>query len=395
MSLGRTQGVGLSGVNGFVVEVEAHVAGGLPGFVISGLGDSAVKQAQSGLARKSSLVDGMLVNQRRVTLNLPAGGPTEGRHRVRPGHLRRRCGGDGDRSATVVRDVVRIGEIGLDGSVRGVAGVPCSSMPRPSRSRRRPGRQCGRGPAGQWAQGARRGRPARAGPALAATCPGPRSGPGPRAVPGRAPGVGEDDRPVRRARAVRRRRSRSRSPPLAGTTCSLPATRRWQDDARRAAPGCSRRSVRSRRCRSRPSTRSSGSSRTCASSPAAVRGTTPRGPRRQGSSAAAAATSVRARSPRPTVGALPGRDARVRRRPSRRCGRPRTGHRHHRPCHGVGDLPGAVPARPRPIRAPAVTAGGRESTARARWRCAAATSASSRAASSTASTSRCTCRHQA
>ena len=51
MSLGRTQGVGLSGVNGFVVEVEAHVAGGLPGFVISGLGDSAVKQAQSGSRR--------------------------------------------------------------------------------------------------------------------------------------------------------------------------------------------------------------------------------------------------------------------------------------------------------------------------------------------------------
>ena len=45
MSLGRTRAVGLSGVNGFVVEVEAHVAGGLPGFVISGLGDSAVKQA--------------------------------------------------------------------------------------------------------------------------------------------------------------------------------------------------------------------------------------------------------------------------------------------------------------------------------------------------------------
>ena len=74
MSLGRTKGVGLSGVNGFIVEVEAHVAGGLPGFVISGLGDSAVKQAPERVKAVSSLVDGMLVNQRRVTLNLsPAG----------------------------------------------------------------------------------------------------------------------------------------------------------------------------------------------------------------------------------------------------------------------------------------------------------------------------------
>ena len=69
MSLGRTKGVGLSGVNGFIVEVEAHVAGGLPGFVISGLGDSAVKQAPERVKAVSSLVDGMLVNQRRSLLD--------------------------------------------------------------------------------------------------------------------------------------------------------------------------------------------------------------------------------------------------------------------------------------------------------------------------------------
>ena len=84
------------------------------------------------------------------------------------------------------------------------------------------------------------------------------------------------------------------------------------------------------------------------------------GPRRRRSSAAAAATSVRARSPRPTVvlflDETPEFDKaalRALRTPLER------GHRHHRPCHRVGDLPGAVPgSSSRPIPAPAVTAGG-------------------------------------
>ncbi|HEX6055159.1 MAG TPA: YifB family Mg chelatase-like AAA ATPase [Intrasporangium sp.] len=123
MSLGRTRAVGLSGVNGFVVEVEAHVAGGLPGFVISGLGDSAVKQAPERVKAVSSLVEGMLVNQRRVTLNLsPAG-----RRKVGTGFdlaiFVAVAAAMGIVPRTVVKDVVHIGEIGLDGSVRGVTGV--------------------------------------------------------------------------------------------------------------------------------------------------------------------------------------------------------------------------------------------------------------------------------
>ncbi len=123
MSLGRTRAVGLSGVNGFVVEVEAHVAGGLPAFVISGLGDSAVKQAPERVKAVSALVDTMLVNQRRVTVNLsPAG-----RRKVGTGFdlaiFVAVAAGMRIISTSVVRDVVHIGEIGLDGSVRGVPGV--------------------------------------------------------------------------------------------------------------------------------------------------------------------------------------------------------------------------------------------------------------------------------
>ncbi|MER7071242.1 YifB family Mg chelatase-like AAA ATPase [Terrabacter sp. NPDC000476] len=121
--LGRTRSVGLRGVAGFVVDVEAHVATGLPGFAISGLGDSAVKQSADRIKAAAALIEKMPVSQRRVTVNLsPAGERKIGTAfdlaifvavaaalRIVP---------DG-----VVRDVVHIGEVGLDGTVRAVSGV--------------------------------------------------------------------------------------------------------------------------------------------------------------------------------------------------------------------------------------------------------------------------------
>ena len=121
--LGRTLSVGLRGVTGFVVEVEAHVAPGLPGFVIGGLGDSAVAQSPGRIRAAANVIDEMLVGQRRVTVNLsPAGVRKVG------------AGFDlamfvaiavamGKVSQEVVRDVVHLGELGLDGSVRAVPGA--------------------------------------------------------------------------------------------------------------------------------------------------------------------------------------------------------------------------------------------------------------------------------
>lgn len=120
--LGRTRSVGLRGVTGFLVDVEAHVAAGLPAFVISGLGDSAVAQSPDRIKAAASAV-GIHVAQRRVTVNLsPAG-------------LRKI--GTGFDLATfvavgaalsvipgrVVEEVLHLGELGLDGSVRSVPGV--------------------------------------------------------------------------------------------------------------------------------------------------------------------------------------------------------------------------------------------------------------------------------
>jgi magnesium chelatase family protein len=123
MGLGRTRSVGLRGVHGFLVDVEAHVAQGLPGFAISGLGDSAVAQSSDRIKAAAALVEQMPVNQRRVTVNLsPAG--------------ERKIGTGFDLAIfvavaaalrlvpdDVVRDVVHIGEVGLDGTVRPVRGV--------------------------------------------------------------------------------------------------------------------------------------------------------------------------------------------------------------------------------------------------------------------------------
>lgn len=119
---GRTRAVGLSGVAGFVVDAEAHVAAGLPGFVIGGLGDSAVAQSPGRIRAAANVVE-LPVSQRRVTVNLsPAGVRKVGAGfdlavfvaiAVAMGKVRQ----------DIVRDVVHIGELGLDGSVRAVPGV--------------------------------------------------------------------------------------------------------------------------------------------------------------------------------------------------------------------------------------------------------------------------------
>ncbi|MCU1538429.1 MAG: Mg chelatase, subunit ChlI [Humibacillus sp.] len=123
MGFGHTRAVALRGVTGFVVDVEAHVAPGLPGFAISGLGDSAVKQSSDRIKAVAATLEDLPVSQRRVTVNLsPAG-----ERKVGTGFdlaifvaVAAALGAVEDR---VVSEVVHIGEIGLDGSVRGVPGV--------------------------------------------------------------------------------------------------------------------------------------------------------------------------------------------------------------------------------------------------------------------------------
>lgn len=122
MGLGRTKAVGLLGIEGFLVDVESDVSSGLPAFTIGGRADTACAQAPDRV-RAGAANSGHPVPQRRVTINLsPASVPKIGSGfdlaivvatLVAAGEIPQRQ----------VVDVVHIGELGLDGSVREVRGV--------------------------------------------------------------------------------------------------------------------------------------------------------------------------------------------------------------------------------------------------------------------------------
>lgn len=121
--LGRTRAVGLRGVTGFVVEVEAHVGGSLPGFSISGLGDSAVAQSADRIKAAAGLIPRAPVSQRRVTVNLSPAGLRKVGTGFDLAIFVAVLAAMGQVPARVVAEVVHLGEIGLDGSVRAVPGV--------------------------------------------------------------------------------------------------------------------------------------------------------------------------------------------------------------------------------------------------------------------------------
>ena len=121
--LGRSRCVGLRGVHGFVVDVEAHVAAGFPKFTISGLGDSAVAQSADRIMAVASHFEHFPVSQRRVTVNLSPAGQRKIGTAFDLAIFVAVAAAMGKVRARVVRDVVHLGELGLDGSVRPVAGV--------------------------------------------------------------------------------------------------------------------------------------------------------------------------------------------------------------------------------------------------------------------------------
>ena len=126
MTLGRTWTVALEGLDGRLVAVEAHLAGGLPGTTIIGMGDTVGQQAKERL--RSALVNsGCKWPDQRITLALsPAGLPKKGASfdlamavALVVANEKDPVGVPGD---AATRHVL-IGELGLDGSVRRVRGV--------------------------------------------------------------------------------------------------------------------------------------------------------------------------------------------------------------------------------------------------------------------------------
>jgi magnesium chelatase family protein len=122
MTFGRTRSVTLEGLAGAVVEVEAHLSGGLPAFMLGGLPDTACAQSPNRVKAAAASI-GRSLAQDRITVNLsPASIPKNG------------SGFDLPIAVAVVaalglvppervRDVVHVGELGLDGAIRHVRGV--------------------------------------------------------------------------------------------------------------------------------------------------------------------------------------------------------------------------------------------------------------------------------
>jgi magnesium chelatase family protein len=122
MGYARVLAVGLVGLAGHAVTVEAHVASGLPGFVLSGLPDTSLTEARDRV-RAAVVNSGEAWPLRRITVNLhPAELPKRG-----PGFdvaiAMAVLAGAGLLPTVALDEAAVVGELGLDGAIRPVRGV--------------------------------------------------------------------------------------------------------------------------------------------------------------------------------------------------------------------------------------------------------------------------------
>lgn len=122
MGLARTLAVTLTGLDGHLVDVEAHSSGGIPGYTLVGLPDAAVRESRDRV--RAALVScGFSWGEQRTTVNLsPADLPKAGTGFDLPLALAV-LGARGIVNPHLLEGVVHLGELGLDGSVRPVRGV--------------------------------------------------------------------------------------------------------------------------------------------------------------------------------------------------------------------------------------------------------------------------------
>ena len=122
MALAKAYAVGLVGLDGHVVEVEADLASGLPGLSVIGLPDAALAEARDRV-RAAVVNSGQAWPQRRITLALsPAWLPKRGSaFDLALAAAVLAAAGVVPREALHGR--VLLGELGLDGSVRALLGV--------------------------------------------------------------------------------------------------------------------------------------------------------------------------------------------------------------------------------------------------------------------------------
>ncbi len=120
MSLARTLGICLSGLEGQLIEIEADIGNGIPAFILLGLPDAALNESRERI-RAAARNSGVPLPNRRLTVNLT------------PATVHKRGSGfdlaivlaalAADRAITAPAGVVYVAELGLDGSLRPVSGV--------------------------------------------------------------------------------------------------------------------------------------------------------------------------------------------------------------------------------------------------------------------------------
>lgn len=122
MPLGRAHAIALLGLEGAVVEVEADISSNLPGFVLIGLPDAALGEARDRV-RAAAGNSGLPLTSRKLTVNLsPAALPKHG-SAFDLAIAMAALAAAGDVSADSVAQVVHVGELGLDGRLRPMAGI--------------------------------------------------------------------------------------------------------------------------------------------------------------------------------------------------------------------------------------------------------------------------------
>jgi magnesium chelatase family protein len=122
MSYARVLCVGLVGMTGHVIEVEADLSPGLPAVVLTGLPDTALHEARDRV-RAAVVNSGQAWPNRRITVNLlPAALPKQG-SAFDLAIAAAMLAGAGELPAAALDGKVVLGELGLDGAVRSVRGV--------------------------------------------------------------------------------------------------------------------------------------------------------------------------------------------------------------------------------------------------------------------------------
>ena len=219
----------LLGVDGRPVSVEVHVSNGLPGLTVVGLPDAAVRESRDRV-RAALASSGLAWPRRRITVNLAPSGMRKAGAGLDLAIAVGVLVASGVLAADAVAGTAFVGELGLDGSLRGVPGAMVLADALADRRLVVADAEPRRGPVGRW----RLPRRPRRCPSSSPAAPDGARGPS-RHRPEAATGRSARRRQARRATSPTSWASRwpgapSRWPPPAATTCC------WSDHRGRARP---------------------------------------------------------------------------------------------------------------------------------------------------------------